>query len=52
METALIGALEVPITPMWVWLVYDEAPSTPTLIGGALVLAAVLGHILWSSRRV
>jgi drug/metabolite transporter (DMT)-like permease len=50
-ETALIGALEVPITPLWVWLVFDETPSGPTLLGGALVLAAVLGHILWTARR-
>jgi drug/metabolite transporter (DMT)-like permease len=50
-ETALMGALEVPITPLWVWLVFDETPTGPTLAGGALVLAAVLGHILWTSRR-
>ncbi len=50
-ETALIGALEVPITPLWVWLVFDETPSGPTLAGGTLVLAAVLGHILWTARR-
>jgi len=50
-ETALIGALEVPITPLWVWLAFDETPSAPTLAGGALVLAAVLGHILWTARR-
>jgi drug/metabolite transporter (DMT)-like permease len=50
-ETALMGALEVPITPLWVWLVFDETPTAATLIGGALVLAAVLGHILHSARR-
>jgi drug/metabolite transporter (DMT)-like permease len=50
-ETALMGALEVPITPLWVWLVFDETPTKATLIGGALVLAAVLGHILHSARR-
>ncbi len=50
-ETALMGALEVPITPLWVWLVFDEAPTAPTLAGGALVLVAVLGHILWTARR-
>jgi drug/metabolite transporter (DMT)-like permease len=50
-ETALMGALEVPITPLWVWLVFGETPSGPTILGGALVLAAVLGHIGWSARR-
>lgn len=50
-ETALMGALEVPVTPLWVWLVFDEMPGPATLAGGALVLAAVVGHILWSARR-
>lgn len=50
-ETALIGALEAALTPVWVWLVFHETPTTPTLIGGAMVLAASVGHILWSARR-
>ncbi len=50
-ETALMGALEVPITPLWVWLAFGETPSGPTILGGAMVLAAVLGHIWWSARR-
>jgi drug/metabolite transporter (DMT)-like permease len=50
-ETALIGALETAITPLWVWFVFHETPTTPTLIGGAMVLAASVGHILWSARR-
>jgi drug/metabolite transporter (DMT)-like permease len=49
-ETALIGALETAITPVWVWLVFHETPTTPTLIGGAMVMAASLGHILWTAR--
>jgi drug/metabolite transporter (DMT)-like permease len=49
-ETALISALEVPMTPFWVWLVFAETPTLPTLIGGALVMAAVLGHILWQAK--
>lgn len=49
-ETALIGALETALTPVWVWLVFHETPTTPTLIGGAMVLAASVGHILWSAR--
>jgi drug/metabolite transporter (DMT)-like permease len=49
-ETALISALEVPMTPFWVWLVFAETPSVATLIGGGLVMAAVVGHILWQAR--
>jgi drug/metabolite transporter (DMT)-like permease len=49
METALIVALDAPLAPLWVWLVFAETPTTPTLLGGSLVLAAVFGHILWHS---
>jgi len=51
-ETALIGALEAALTPLWVWLVFTETPTTPTLIGGCMVLAASIGHILWSARQI
>lgn len=49
-ETALLGAMEAPIAPLWVWLVFGERPVPATLAGGAIVLAAVLGHILHQAR--
>lgn len=44
--TALIGAIEAPITPLWIWLSYGEVPPLPTFVGGTLILAAVLFHLL------
>lgn len=44
-ETALLGALEAPIAPVWVWLVFGETPTTVTLVGGAVVFAAVFWHL-------
>jgi drug/metabolite transporter (DMT)-like permease len=49
-ETALIGALEAPIAPIWVWLVFNETPTPATLIGGTIVILAVFWHI-WRSNR-
>lgn len=49
-ETALIGALESPIAPIWVWLVFAETPTPATLFGGGIVIAAVFWH-LWQSAR-
>lgn len=49
-ETALIGALEVPFAPLWVWLAFGEAPGAATLAGGAIVLCAVLAHIRVAGR--
>ncbi len=41
-EVALITLLEIVLGPMWVWVFLSERPSTATLVGGAIVLAAVL----------
>lgn len=41
-EVALIGLLEVVLGPLLVWLAYAERPSTSTLIGGAVVVTAVV----------
>ena len=41
-EVALLSLLEVVLGPLWVWLAYSERPSTATLVGGAIVTAAVV----------
>ncbi|HZP73591.1 MAG TPA: DMT family transporter [Gaiellaceae bacterium] len=41
-EVALITLLEVVLGPLWVWAFLSERPSTATLIGGVVVLGAVL----------
>jgi len=44
---ALIGVAEPVLGPVWVWLVHGEVPGSRTLIGGGVVLAALLAHLLW-----
>ena len=41
-EVALITLLEVVLGPLWVWIALSERPSTATLAGGAVVMAAVI----------
>ncbi|MEO0390452.1 MAG: DMT family transporter [Pseudomonadota bacterium] len=41
-QTALIGALETPLAPIFAFLILVEVPTTPTFIGGAVVFTAVL----------
>lgn len=48
---ALIGTLETVLGPIWVWLVHTEVPTGRTLIGGAIVFAALLTHIALQFRR-
>jgi drug/metabolite transporter (DMT)-like permease len=41
-EVALITLLEIVLGPLWVWIALGEQPSATTLIGGGIVLAAVV----------
>jgi drug/metabolite transporter (DMT)-like permease len=41
-QVALITLLEVVLGPLWVWLAIDERPSTATLVGGVIVIVAVV----------
>lgn len=50
-ETALIGALDAPLSPFWVWLVFSEVPDSGTIVGGFIVFIAVGAHLALSARR-
>jgi drug/metabolite transporter (DMT)-like permease len=41
-EVALITLLEIVLGPLWVWLALGEQPGATTLVGGAIVLGAVV----------
>ncbi|MGB7287913.1 MAG: DMT family transporter [Salaquimonas sp.] len=51
-QAAIFYLLETVLAPIWVWLAFGEKATTETLIGGALVLAAIGGHSVWQLRRV
>ena len=42
-ETGLLSALETPLAPLFGWLIFMEVPATASFVGGALILAAVVG---------
>ena len=41
-QVGLLTLLEIVLGPVWVWLALDERPSTATLIGGAIVIVAIV----------
>jgi drug/metabolite transporter (DMT)-like permease len=41
-ELVLITLLEIVLGPLWVWIVQSEQPGTATLVGGVVVVAAVV----------
>jgi len=50
-RSALIGSLETPLAPLWVWLGFGEIPSLMTCVGGGVVMAAVLTDMLLTARN-
>ena len=41
-QVGLITLLEVVLGPLWVWLALNERPTTLTLVGGAIVIVAIV----------
>ena len=49
-QASLIATLETPLMPFWVWLAFQEVPSIRALVGGALVMGAVIFEITAENR--
>lgn len=50
-ELALLSLAEVLLGPLWVWVFLGETATQNTLIGGAVLLAAIAGNALSGQRR-
>lgn len=51
-EIALLGLLEVLMGPLWSWLGAGEVPPGTTLLGGAIVLAALVANEMLPKRKL
>jgi drug/metabolite transporter (DMT)-like permease len=51
-QTALITALETPLAPFWVWLAFGVVPGLLTVVGGAIVVGAVVWHIVQDTKKL
>ena len=49
-EVGMFYLLETVLAPIWVWIVFSETPTTQTLIGGSILILALLAHSLWQMR--
>ncbi len=50
-ELALLSMTEVVLGPFWVWIVLGETAGAYTLLGGAILLAAIAGNALSGLRH-
>jgi drug/metabolite transporter (DMT)-like permease len=49
-EAAMIAILESILAPFWVWVFLGENPGMRTVVGGAIVIAAVAAHTIGDLR--
>lgn len=50
-EVSLLALLEVLLGPLWAWLGAGEVPTQETLIGGAIVMAALVFNEIAPTRK-
>jgi drug/metabolite transporter (DMT)-like permease len=46
-EVAMFFLLELILTPLWIWLIFDEEPTPHAMLGGAIIFVTLLAHSLW-----
>ncbi len=51
LDAGIVGYIEPVLNPVWVFLVLHERPSGWALLGGAIIILAVLAHTLRTARR-
>lgn len=47
---ALLGTLETVLGPVWVWLIHGETATTYTIIGGTIVVVALIVYLVIGNR--
>ncbi|WP_075288633.1 DMT family transporter [Pararhizobium arenae] len=50
-EVGMFYLLETILAPIWIWMIFQEVPTTQTLLGGAILIFALIGHSIWQMRR-
>ena len=50
-EAGLIGLLDTMVAPLWVFMIFNERPAQGALVGGVMVLGAVVYQIMAEGRQ-
>ncbi|MBV8767212.1 MAG: DMT family transporter [Hyphomicrobiales bacterium] len=51
-DAGLITVLEVILAPIWVWFAFGEDPGTRAILGGTIVLGAVIVHTIMERHAI
>ena len=46
-EVAMFYLLETVLAPVWVWIIFSDVPTTRSLVGGTILIAALVAHSIW-----
>ena len=49
-EVGMFYLLETVLAPVWVWIVFNEVPTSQSLVGGLILIVALVGYSLWEMR--
>jgi drug/metabolite transporter (DMT)-like permease len=50
-EVGMFYLLETVLAPVWIWAIFQEAPTIQTLAGGAVLVLALIGYSVFQMRR-
>ncbi|MDQ3712333.1 MAG: DMT family transporter [Acidobacteriota bacterium] len=51
LDASIIGFIEPLLNPIWVFLIIGERPSIWAIVGGAIIIAAVIFHTIKSNQK-
>lgn len=51
LDAAIVGYIEPVLNPLWVFIFLGERPTNWALVGGAIIIAAVVSHTVWGARK-
>jgi drug/metabolite transporter (DMT)-like permease len=50
LDASIVGYIEPVLNPVWVFLFIGEQPSGWAMVGGAIIIASVVVHMLVTAR--
>jgi drug/metabolite transporter (DMT)-like permease len=50
-EVAMFYLLETVLAPVWVWMIFSEVPTRNSLIGGIILIVALVFHSMWQLHQ-
>ena len=51
LDASIVGYIEPVLNPIWVFLFIGERPSGWALVGGAIIIASVVAHMLMTAKE-